>query len=56
MQGGLVLGEPSASAGGRISLNTGSVFDRLFFSEKEKHSDGMLLISSAKKAAYSVET
>lgn len=50
MQGGPVLGEPGASAGGgRISLNAGSVFDRLLFSEKEKHSDDMLLISAAKK-------
>lgn len=45
MQGEPVLGEPTASALGR-SLNTGSVFDRLLSSEKEKHSDDMLLISA----------
>lgn len=50
MQGGLVVGDPSAAAGGRISLNTGSVFDRIFFNKKrEKHSDGTLLISVATK-------
>lgn len=54
MQGGLVVGDPSAAAGGRISLNSGSVFDRIFFNKKEKHSDGTLLISVAKKKKRSL--